>query len=238
MTYGTSARLPARLSPVNRSAMARVGGRHVGQEVHFTDLRHVLVAAPAHAEQHRFIVRPAAAFCEAIQLTACAVSSAGMIPSSRLSSWNPSSASSSVTATYCARPLSLRNECSGPDARIVEARRDRVRRDAPARTRPEADSSASRGARPGARARATPSGGRCRALRPPLRRRPAPRRGRRRTRETRPSRSSRRPRTRRPSAASRPTRSSICARASRPMTDWKSRTIRGYGAGPTTEPMM
>ena len=27
-------------------------------------------------------------------------------------------------------------------------------------------------------------------------------------------------------------------RASRPMTDWKSRTIIGYGCMPTTEPMM
>src|SRR6185437_3210334 len=51
---------------------------------------------------------------EAIQLTACAVSRAGMIPSRRLSSWNPFSASRSVTATYWARPVSLRYECSGP----------------------------------------------------------------------------------------------------------------------------
>jgi hypothetical protein len=33
-------------------------------------------------------------------------------------------------------------------------------------------------------------------------------------------------------------RDSICARASRPITAWKSRTMRGYGSGPTTEPMM
>jgi hypothetical protein len=37
---------------------------------------------------------------------------------------------------------------------------------------------------------------------------------------------------------SRPARSSICARASRPMAAWNSRTMRGYGAGPTTDPMM
>ena len=37
---------------------------------------------------------------------------------------------------------------------------------------------------------------------------------------------------------SRPVRSSSCARASRPIAAWNSRTIRGYGAGPTTEPMM
>jgi hypothetical protein len=36
----------------------------------------------------------------------------------------------------------------------------------------------------------------------------------------------------------RPVRSSTCARASSPITRWKSRTMRGYGAGPTTEPMM
>ena len=27
-----------------------------------------------------------------------------------------------------------------------------------------------------------------------------------------------------------------CARASRPITDWNSRTISGYGCGPSTEP--
>ena len=31
---------------------------------------------------------------------------------------------------------------------------------------------------------------------------------------------------------------SICSRDSTPMTDWKSATISGYGAGPTAEPMM
>jgi len=35
-----------------------------------------------------------------------------------------------------------------------------------------------------------------------------------------------------------PQRSSVWARASRPMTDWKSRTMRGNGSGPTTDPMM
>ena len=28
----------------------------------------------------------------------------------------------------------------------------------------------------------------------------------------------------------------VCARASRPMTDWNSRTISGYGCGPSAEP--
>jgi hypothetical protein len=28
------------------------------------------------------------------------------------------------------------------------------------------------------------------------------------------------------------------ARTSRPMIDWKSRTMTGYGWGPTTDPMM
>src|SRR4029434_11254201 len=39
--------------------------------------------------------------------TACAESSAGMMPSLRHSSWNAASASSSVTATYSARLLSF-----------------------------------------------------------------------------------------------------------------------------------
>ena len=36
---------------------------------------------------------------------------------------------------------------------------------------------------------------------------------------------------------SRPSRSRICARASSPITRCNSRTIAGYGAGPTTEPI-
>src|SRR6185436_5975183 len=46
--------------------------------------------------------------------TACADSSAGMMPSLRQSAWKAASASSSVTATYSARPLSLSQACSGP----------------------------------------------------------------------------------------------------------------------------
>jgi hypothetical protein len=30
----------------------------------------------------------------------------------------------------------------------------------------------------------------------------------------------------------------ICSMHSRPITDWKSRTIIGYGCGPATVPMM
>jgi hypothetical protein len=56
----------------------------------------------------------------AIQAIACDVSSAGMIPSSRLRSWKPRSACASVTGTYVARRDSLSQACSGPDARIVE----------------------------------------------------------------------------------------------------------------------
>ena len=39
-------------------------------------------------------------------------------------------------------------------------------------------------------------------------------------------------------SGSRPVRSSIWSRASSPITRWRSRTIAGYGAGPTHEPMM
>src|SRR5262249_18675700 len=46
--------------------------------------------------------------------TACADSSAGMMPSLRHSSWKAARASSSVTATYSARLLSFSQACSGP----------------------------------------------------------------------------------------------------------------------------
>ena len=37
-------------------------------------------------------------------------------------------------------------------------------------------------------------------------------------------------------SGSRPHARSVCSRASRPITDWKSRTIVGYGCGPRTDP--
>ena len=37
-------------------------------------------------------------------------------------------------------------------------------------------------------------------------------------------------------SGSRPAAARICARASAPMTDWNSRTISGYGCGPSTDP--
>src|SRR6185312_2377103 len=46
--------------------------------------------------------------------SACAGSSAGMIPSRSARRWNAASASSSVAGRYSARPESLRNACSGP----------------------------------------------------------------------------------------------------------------------------
>src|ERR671913_443357 len=46
--------------------------------------------------------------------TACADSSAGMMPSVRQSSWSAASASSSGTATYAARLLSFGHACWGP----------------------------------------------------------------------------------------------------------------------------
>ena len=46
--------------------------------------------------------------------TACADSSAGMMPSMRVSAWKAARASSSVMETYSARPESLSQACSGP----------------------------------------------------------------------------------------------------------------------------
>ncbi len=63
----------------------------------------------------------------AIQASACADSSAGMIPSLRAISWNASITSASVTHGYSARPIDARYECSGPDTRVVEPGRDRLR---------------------------------------------------------------------------------------------------------------
>ena len=48
------------------------------------------------------------------QANACAVSKAGIIPSSSLTSFNAVKASRSVTAPYSARPISFRKLCSGP----------------------------------------------------------------------------------------------------------------------------
>ena len=56
-------------------------------------------------------------------------SSAGRMPSSREQSENAASASSSVIASTSIRPMSLSQDSSGPDARIVEPGRDRVRLD-------------------------------------------------------------------------------------------------------------
>jgi hypothetical protein len=55
--------------------------------------------------------------CGASSMTfamACAGSSAGMMPSSRDSSWKAASASSSVADKYFTRPVSCSQECSGP----------------------------------------------------------------------------------------------------------------------------
>src|SRR5262249_42596705 len=46
--------------------------------------------------------------------SACELSSAGMMPSVLVNRWNASSASSSVHATYVARPESRNAACSGP----------------------------------------------------------------------------------------------------------------------------
>src|SRR5262245_42939645 len=47
--------------PSGRSARREIEPRSRFQDVHFTYLRHVFVAAPAHAQQHRLVARPASA---------------------------------------------------------------------------------------------------------------------------------------------------------------------------------
>ena len=74
---------------------------------------HVLVAAAGEVDQQDRVLPIDGAIFIACA-TACADSSAGMMPSVRHSSWNAASASSSVTATYSARLLSFSQACSGP----------------------------------------------------------------------------------------------------------------------------
>ena len=58
---------------------------------------------------------------------ACDDSSAGRMPSSRASVWNASSASSSSTYAYSARPRVAQPGVLGADGRVVEAGRHRMR---------------------------------------------------------------------------------------------------------------
>ena len=117
----------------------------------------------------------------------------------------------------------------GADARVVEPGGDRVRVGDLAVLVGEHATSARRGGRPAGRCRGSP--------RPPPRRRRAARPRRRGSRRTCRSRSSRRRRRRSPRPGSRPSAARICSRASRPITACSSRTISGYGAGPTHEPI-
>ena len=168
---------------------------------------------------------------------ACALSSAGMMPSVAVSSRSASTASSSVTVTYARAPAVAQPGVLGADAGIVEPGGDRVRvADLSGLVLQQVRLVAVQHADlPGRERRRVLRPSRCRA-RPP-RRRSAARRGRRGTRGTGRSRCCRRRRRRcrRRAAGRRACR--IWRRASLPITDWKSRTISGYGCGPATEPM-
>ena len=126
----------------------------------FGDLRNVLVAAPTDAQQHMIRTTPSAHVRRSIHATACAVSSAGMIPSRRLNSVSPRRAASSSIATYVARAAVLEIRVLRTDARVVQAGGDGVRGVHLAVRRPAAGSSATRAARPEFRAKATLSGAR------------------------------------------------------------------------------
>ena len=117
----------------------------------------------------------------------------------------------------------------GADSRVVEAGRDRVRVE-------DLTVLVGEDRRAGAVEHARASRARGSRRLPPRLRRAAPLRPRGSRRRAR-LRSSRRPRTRRPRRASCPSCSSTCSRASRPITLCSSRTIVGYGCGPTQEPI-
>mgnify|MGYP003694578241 CR=1 FL=1 len=131
----------ARPRPRARSA-ANVGdAAHVSCTPRWSRHRaHVLVAAAGEVDEQDAAARRCAARGGSACATACALSSAGMMPSVAVSSRSASTASSSVTVTYVARPLSRSHACSGPTPGIVEAGRDRVRVRGSARSRPAAGS--------------------------------------------------------------------------------------------------
>src|SRR5215210_2799822 len=77
------------------------------------DGEHVLVAATAEIHTRRMSLGSVGASL-VTWASACAGSSAGMMPSSLHRSWKAVSASLSVADTYSTRPCSLSQECSGP----------------------------------------------------------------------------------------------------------------------------
>ena len=137
----------------------------------------------------------------------------------------------------CTRPMLASSACSGPDARIVEAGRDRMRLLDLAvlvlqQQRVAALQHAGRAVRE--RRRVLPEA-RCRCRRP--RRRAASTLGvAARTDGTGRSRSSRRRRRRPRRRAARPPARASARAPRRRSRDWNSRTMYGYGCGPTAEP--
>ena len=74
----------------------------------------VLVSSPAETDEHDVIGWEVGGELVRRRARRATNSSAGMIPSSRQSSWNAASASASVAAWYTTRPLSRSALCSGP----------------------------------------------------------------------------------------------------------------------------
>ena len=196
---------------------------------HLEDLHHlgdVLVAAAGQVHQHG-LPRHASAPPATIQASACAGSSAGMMPSVRASSWNASITSASVTAWYSARPIDGQVRVLGADARVVEAGRDRVGlQDLAVLVLHQVAAHAVHDARHAAPDRG--AAGRLDADQLGV--------GVDEPGEDARSRSSRRRRRRPRRRDRRRSRSRHCSRASSPITRWNSRTIHGYGCGPITEP--
>src|SRR5260221_7320787 len=130
------ARLDQRLHQRHGKRWMRIARRDVGNERLALRLRERLEAA-LDARHQSFVPERSATVCMSLSprperltsriascgrrgaifiacATACADSSAGIMPSVRHNSWNAASASVSVTATYSARPLSFSQACSGP----------------------------------------------------------------------------------------------------------------------------
>ena len=220
---------PARL-------IARLPCRVVAPSARCAHGLHVLVAAARDVHDHDACPSAGAASSRCAHASACDDSSAGRMPSR--------SRQPLESLERRARHRSTRIPC-GPrrEPRVLRARptrsRDPPRPSASAgysRPRPAARDCACRAARPARRRRTAPRARRARCRgRPPRRRRAA--------RDASSMNASKIPIALLPPptqattrSGSRPAAARICARASWPITDWNSRTISGYGCGPSTEP--
>ena len=107
-----------RLGRLQLARLRRVRtGRVTCPRYPFPHLRHVLVASAADAEQHDVVALSSGRAARSIHATACAVSSAGMIPSSGSSSAKPAQRLVVGDRDVRRAPGVLEVRVLGPDAR-------------------------------------------------------------------------------------------------------------------------